>query len=104
MDLIRVIPGEDSRTFRMVGELDLSCVDEVERALAAALTTPGDVTLDISQLTFMDSSGIALVVRCCQSLAGRGSLVLQSPTPMVQRLLDLCGLERIDNLKVLPGL
>ena len=87
--LLEVILDGGPRTFRLVGELDLSSLPGLEEALGPVLVENGDLLLDLSELAFMDSSGVGFLVRASQALAGRGQVVLLSPGPMVQRLLDL---------------
>ena len=58
------------------GELDLRGVGEVESALAVPADS-GRVCLDLSELQFIDSSGLASVIRAHQALAAaEGRLVV----------------------------
>ena len=76
------------------GELDphtAPILDEhVNRALDAGATT---VILELAALSFIDSSGLRSVIAAHKALGERGgTLVLRSPGPTTQRLLDVTGL------------
>jgi anti-anti-sigma factor len=53
------------------GELDLPAAGELEAALAQAGTT-GHVCLDLVELQFIDSTGLATIIRAHQVMAGAG--------------------------------
>jgi anti-sigma B factor antagonist len=73
------------------GELDLAARDEL-RAVLAPLT--GVVTLDLAQVTFLDSSTIGVLVGVHNRLAAEGgALRLRRPQDMPRRALELVGLE-----------
>jgi anti-anti-sigma factor len=92
--------AEGVRTIAVQGELDLSTAPELEGPLEQALDSgEGSVLIDLSQCEFIDSTGIALIVRAWQRLddgASGGSgraLVLCSQNDQVRRVLEITGLE-----------
>lgn len=75
------------------GELDLASGPELEAQLDQ-LTGPGVqlVVIDLRALDFMDSTGLSILVRAHQRLAGEGcEMGLVKGSQQVQRLLDLTG-------------
>lgn len=85
------------RTISVRGELDLSTAPELEGPLDEALAgDEGSVLIDLSRCEFIDSTGIALIVRAWQHLEsgenGR-ALVLCSQNDQVRRVLEITGLE-----------
>jgi anti-sigma B factor antagonist len=75
------------------GELDLASGPELEAELDQ-LTGPDIqlVVIDLRNLDFMDSTGLSILVRAHQRLAGEGSeMGLVKGSQQVQRLLDLTG-------------
>lgn len=85
------------RTISVRGELDLSTAPDLEAPLEQALESgEGSVLIDLSQCEFIDSTGIALIVRAWQRLDsgenGR-NLVLCSQNDQVRRVLEITGLE-----------
>jgi anti-sigma B factor antagonist len=83
------------------GELDLSTAPDLEGPLNAALDGGrASVLIDLSQCEFIDSTGIALIVRAWQQLdrgsdnGGSGKLVICSANDQVRRVLDVSGLDQ----------
>jgi anti-anti-sigma factor len=82
------------------GELDLSTAPDLERPLEDAISS-GDasVLIDLSECEFIDSTGIALIVRAWQRLDhgadgnGNGRVVICSDNEQVRRVLEITGLE-----------
>lgn len=85
------------RTISVRGELDLSTAPDLESPLEEALDSgEGSVLIDLSQCEFIDSTGIALIVRAWQRLDGDGNgraLVICSQNDQVRRVLEITGLE-----------
>jgi anti-sigma B factor antagonist len=94
------IETQGPRTFRLSGELDISNSEHVSEVLVEALRAEGDLTLDISALTFVDSSGIRTLVQAARELEGRGRLILRDPQVPVLRVIELMGLRRLPNLEI----
>jgi anti-sigma B factor antagonist len=75
------------------GELDLASGPELESELDR-LSGPETrlVVIDLRQLDFMDSTGLSIIVRAHQRMAGEGcEMGLVKGSQQVQRLLDLTG-------------
>jgi anti-sigma B factor antagonist len=85
------------RMFSVRGELDMNTAPELERNLDAALSASNaSIVLDLCECEFIDSTGIALIVRAWQRLEGspgEGRLVLCSHNHQVRRLLKITGVE-----------
>jgi anti-anti-sigma factor len=82
------------------GELDMNTAPDLERLLEQALAEPGaSILLDLTECDFIDSTGIALIVRSWQRIdreaggEGRGRLVICSVNHQVRRLLEITGVE-----------
>jgi anti-anti-sigma factor len=88
------------RVIAVRGELDLSTATELEGPLDEAISS-GDasVLVDLSECEFIDSTGIALIVRAWQRLdrsadgEGNGRVVICSYNDQVRRVLEITGLE-----------
>ena len=50
-------------TLRVAGEIDLASVPELREALDGLGDAPGELALDLTQVTFMDSTGLQLLLR-----------------------------------------
>jgi anti-anti-sigma factor len=91
---LRVEPGEGAGSVRLVGELDISTVDSAAQALSAVFRDATTVAIDLSDLTFIDSSGVRLLLAALRDQRARGGdVVLQSPTENVRHVFDILGLE-----------
>ncbi len=74
----------------LVGELDMATADGLAEALTAI---PGSLVIDLAGVTFMDSSGIAALVKTNNQLTDTGRrLVLTRPAPNVRKVLGIVGL------------
>jgi anti-anti-sigma factor len=99
--LLQVIKTDTPRGFRLVGELDASNVGALTDALEAEIRRGGDITLDLTGLAFMDSSGIQVLISTAQSLRSNGRLVLVSPGDLVRRVLSLIPMEKLANVEII---
>ena len=71
---------------------------QLEQAVDAAL--PRVLVLDLAGVTFMDSSGIALILRAQQRMRLLdGSVVVRSVPPQARRVLDAAGISRLVTIK-----
>ena len=87
--------------FTVHGELDLNTAPQLEGPLEETLADAGavSVVIDLSKCEFIDSTGIALIVRTWKRVDseaggdGQGRLVLCCSNDQVQRLLKITGVE-----------
>ena len=84
---------EQGRNIRLAGELDMSNKPELDEVLLAAVEQGGPTLVDLSELTFMDSTGINAFLRAAVALQGRGCLILHGEQDRVRRVLDLVRVE-----------
>ena len=87
--IVELLSIEHGRTIRLAGELDMSNESELDDVLQAAVEQGGAILVDLSELTFMDSTGISAFLRAAVSLQGRGCLILHGEQQRVGRVLDL---------------
>ncbi|MFF2148343.1 STAS domain-containing protein [Kitasatospora sp. NPDC058190] len=80
---------------RAGGEIDLATAPRLRCRLAAAFEAHGEVVLDLSEVTFMDCSGLGILVQARNQADHSGKrLVLRGVGHPVARLLKLTGLTR----------
>lgn len=74
---------------RLVGELDLAGAPALSEAVSRATEDGGGrpLVLDMSDVSFIDSTGVRTLLEAAQSVGG--SLALLSPSTAVTRVLDL---------------
>ena len=79
------------------GELDLHTAGCLRARIEEADTLgAGTVLVDLSEISFIDSSALEVLVRESKCLEGRGhSLVLVTNDPRIRRILEVTGLDRV---------
>lgn len=85
-------------TVSFEGELDhhsaRQAMHTVERLIDENM--PRDCELDLSGLSFMDSSGIALIIRTSERMRVLGGRAwIADPAPQAQRVIDASGIDRL---------
>ena len=101
---MRIITYDDGRclTLRLLGELDHAAAQEVMPGIEDAVEEylPRRCVLDLSGLSFMDSSGIALILRSQQRMQlMEGSVVLRNVPEQARRVLDAAGIGRLVSIQ-----
>jgi anti-anti-sigma factor len=77
----------------IAGEIDISNVEAVEAELLPLLPGPHDgAAFDLSELTFMDSSGIAMMLRAAERT---NTIEIRNASPVVRRIIEATGLAEI---------
>jgi anti-sigma B factor antagonist len=80
---------------RIGGELDMATRNRIEPAVLASIETAGAVTIDLAELSFCDSSGLALLVEADSRATARGvTFSIKNVPPAIRRLLHITGLDR----------
>lgn len=83
----------------LTGDVDLATASIVEAELRRAEESQDAIVLDLEQVSFMDSSGIRVIVAADQRLHGRGgTLRIARVPPHVRRLFELAGI--LDHLEI----
>ena len=98
--VVRRVDSGTEVLLELIGELDVAGIDPLNEA-TRHLPANGHVTIDLSELAFMDSSGIRVLMSLdLRSRTERWTLALRAPQPQVLRVLTLCGFE--DRFEVRP--
>ena len=75
------------------GDVDLATVDALRAELRGALERSGTVVLDLREVSFMDTQGLAVVIETQQAAADQGARFVVTRAPdRVHRLFDMIGL------------
>ena len=92
---IRSAASDGGITLVLSGELDLSTVSMFVEALDALLDgDPVTIEIDMSELSFIDSSGVGAYVTAYRRAQAKGSrLKVGERSGLVQRVLELSGVE-----------
>lgn len=84
---------EGTRDVQVEGELDLAVAGKLDEVLTAAVEECAQVLVGLERCTFIDSSGIAVILRAHNRMQDDGKqLVVYAPTDQVLRVLSMTGL------------
>jgi anti-sigma B factor antagonist len=95
---IRVLPTQAQVVcVRVRGEIDLCTAPKLERALVHEICAAREVLLDLSGISFIDSSGLrAIVIAARAAQSNGGALALDSRLPdQARRVIEITGLQSL---------
>ena len=85
----------DACIVRLAGELDLYNAHAVREALLAACADgPERVIVDLSEVEFIDSTALGVLIEARSKLPNRGGFLLAAPGLETRRALQISGLDR----------
>jgi len=93
---VGIVNDGERATAMIRGELDQATAPKLTAAVTALLEVHRvDVTFDLKEMTFVDSSGLAVIVAAARTLrSAGGDLQLINPRPAVRRTFELSALDR----------
>jgi anti-sigma B factor antagonist len=97
MDASFRVTNHRSRTrccevIELAGELDFTTAQHLEAVLDRMLVVPKHIIVDMSQLTFIDSTGLRLLLRASTLVDGR--MWVRGASRHVSRVLELSGVAK----------
>ena len=102
---IEQFSGPGYRGCRLSGEIDFTSSGPVQSTLLAMiLPGGGSVIADLSGITFLDSSGLGVLVQAHRTATERDTQLLVVASSPVRKLLRLTGLDTVlDTYEELPA-
>ena len=91
-----------SLTVALTGEIDHQCAKNYIDAIASKIEvyTPRECILDFQQVTFMDSSGIAVVINALRCMTRiNGKLVVTGLQSQPMRVFRISGIDRLVEMR-----
>ena len=86
---------------KLGGELDISTSPDLQDALAELTDAPRRVAVDLSDLEFIDSTGLAALLGAHKDLMEHGgTLELRHPSRMVVNLVQITGLDDVFEIRL----
>jgi len=85
--------GDTFSVVELTGELDLSTVPRLESPLLAHLRARG-VVVDLTKLSFIDSSGLAVLIRAFHASNGNSMHTVIARRSQVDRVFRIAGIDR----------
>ena len=96
---IEVSESGTALVLRIVGELDAASRNSIEPALLAAIVSAESVIVDLGELTFCDSSGVAMFIAAHQKASAEGTtLAVRNVLRPVRRVFEITSLDTVINL------
>ena len=93
---IQVSSTGDVAVLKVIGEVDLSVCPALQRAVDAALVGQPRVVVDLAECTYMDSSGLRVLIGAVGSATKIGrSVVVVNPTETVMKIIELADVAQI---------
>ena len=89
-------------TVVLTGEIDHHCAKHYIQSIAAKIEayTPEICILDFSEVSFVDSSGIAVVINALRSMTQiEGHLLLTGISPQPMRVFRASGIDKLVEIK-----
>ena len=87
---LEVEPAGDTTTVRVVGEVDLATSSQLRECLTAL---DGVVVVDLTEVGFLDSSGLNALIGSRNHLTSSGgTLLLRGAQPHVRHVFDVMGM------------
>jgi anti-sigma B factor antagonist len=88
--------GPDRVTIAVRGDVDLGTVDALSQALEQATRDGGQVVIDMTDVTFLDSTGVRVLVEAYRSAQRNGgALYVRGARHWVARVLEVTGVARL---------
>lgn len=95
-ELIRFEKNGDVCDIFVAGEVDLSNSAELRKTILGALKGANQVTVDLSAVSYIDSSGIAALVEGLQQANSQDkTFSLSTPSQQVRSILELARLDQV---------
>ena len=86
----------DAHVVRLGGELDLYNAAEVRSALAdASAQFPERIVVDLSEVEFIDSTALGVLIETRTKLKNRDGFLLAAPGLETRRALQISGLDKL---------
>lgn len=92
---IVVTENETAITLALSGRLDTLSSPELSTAINSALEKSSQLVLDFTNLDYISSAGLRVLLTAQKQLSGNGSLTLAHVNSTVQDILDMTGFSDI---------
>ena len=84
---------EGERLASLRGELDLSTVEILASSLASMIAQRGHLTLDMGEVSFVDSTGLHGLLGIAEVVGPEGRVLLRRPRRSLRRMIEIAGIQ-----------
>ena len=85
---------DDANTLRISGSIDIFCAEQLKNAIHEK-TPPGDLTLDMREVEYIDSSGIGALISLYNEFTARTATITVLPSPGISRIFATSKLDTL---------
>ena len=100
MSVFEISPLVNGKGLRLAGELDLATAPGLTEALLDFASSEGEVYLDLSEVSFLDSSGLRVILALARSRGDSRSVVLLDPSAAIMRILEIMGIDEHPGIEI----
>jgi anti-sigma B factor antagonist len=90
-----VVGHDDGIVVMVRGEADLEAMPKFSEVVDQALAVSSNVVFDMADVTFLDSSGLRVIVSAVLRVGEGGSVSITNATPRVAEIIELSGLDTV---------
>ena len=94
MDISKVRDG-NQLTITLVGDLNTATAPELEAAIADEIKADDTVIFDMTNLAYITSAGLRILVACDATTGCRGAVILRGVCDEVREVLEITGFDSI---------
>jgi len=96
----KITEEDNISTIFLDGEIDMDKTDEVKGAIFPVIDSGKNVALNLSNVQYMDSSGISVLIESHQKALEKGTkLIIKDVSKSVLKVIMMAKLEQILNLE-----
>ena len=90
MDIKKISDGS-ALTIQLIGRLDAVTALELDKNLSASLADVDDLTIDLSDLEYISSAGLRMLLKIQKRMDKQGSMKICNVRENVREVLDMTG-------------
>ncbi len=100
MEQLQILRTDDPYGVRLIGEIDMATAPALLEELLAAMAGGKTITIDMADVTFMDSSGLQAILASAAETTHDKPVVVKYPSAAVLRVMELVGVEQMPQIRI----
>ena len=94
MDISKTREGNQLNV-TLAGELNTASAPDLEAALADEVGAVDTIVFDMTDLTYMTSAGLRILVACDAATGGKGAVTLRGVCDEIREILEVTGFDTV---------